>query len=408
MDYQYIKEIETKVGSPFYIMHPDVYEENVKAFATAFRKRYEKLIIGYSFKTNYVPALCLKAKQLGCYAEVVSDMEMDLALSLGFEKIIFNGPIKRDEALRRAISAGAIINIDAEYEVDFICQYRQEHPGQEIKAGLRLNVLLTDENGNSVVQNGLRFGRFGFPHDILSRNIQKLREAGIKIISVHGHTSSSDRAVINYQVISDYMLRVCEEFELNDIEYFDIGGGYFGAAPEGLDLTGRPKYEDYANIVVDSVEKNEWFKKRKPYIVIEPGSSVVSNVFKYYTKVYQIKHIGDKNFAMVDGTVFDVKPTMHSNNLPHVVISDTEGGEEEVYDVVGSTCMEKDVILKDVPLKRLKAGDYIEIGGVGAYTICLTPTFINYLAPIVSIEKEDVKLVRRRQQLDDILTIYER
>jgi diaminopimelate decarboxylase len=99
---------------------------------------------------------------------------------------------------------------------------------------------------------------------------------------------------------------------------------------------------------------------------------------------------------------------MHSNNLPHVVIYDTEGGEEEVYDVVGSTCMEKDVILKDVPLKRLKAGDYIEIGGVGAYTICLTPTFINYLAPIVSIEKEDVKLVRRRQQLDDILTIYER
>ena len=196
--------------------------------------------------------------------------------------------------------------------------------------------------------------------------------------------------------------------ELNDIVYFDIGGGYFGAAPEGLDLTGRPKYEDYANIVVDSVEKSVWFNKCKPFIVIEPGSSVVSNVFKYYTKVYQIKHIGDKSFAMVDGTVFDVKPTMHSNNLPHIVISDTEGGIEEVYDVVGSTCMEKDVILKDVPLKGLKAGDYIEIRGVGAYTICLTPTFINYLAPIVSIEKDGIKVVRRRQQLEDILTPYER
>lgn len=408
MEYQSITIIEAKVGSPFYIMYPDVYEGNVKAFANAFRKRYKKLIVGYSFKTNYVPALCLRAKQLGCYAEVVSDMEMDLALSLGFGSIIFNGPIKRNEALIRAINAGAIINIDAEYEVEFICQYHQEHPEQDIKAGLRLNVMLTDEKGNSVVQNGLRCGRFGFPHNILSRNIQKLREAGIKIISVHGHTSSSDRAVINYQVISDYMLRVCEEFELNDIEYFDIGGGYFGAAPEGLDLTGRPKYEDYANIVVDRVEKSEWFKKCMPYIVIEPGSSVVSNVFKYYTKVYQIKHIDDKNFAMVNGTVFDVKPTMHSNNLPHVVISNSEEGDEMVYDVVGSTCMEKDVILKDVPLKGLKAGDYIEILGVGAYTICLTPTFINYLAPIVSIEKDEMKIVRRRQKLEDILTIYER
>jgi len=408
INYSFLKELDEKYGSPFYIMYPDVYEDNVKTFAAAFRRRYEKLIVGYSFKTNYVPALCLRAKQLGCYAEVVSDMEMDLAMSLGFENIIFNGPIKRDGALVRAIQVGAIINIDAEYEVDFLCQYYHEHPEKEIKAGLRLNIMLSDEHGNSVVQNGLRCGRFGFPSDILSRNIQKLRDAGIKIISVHGHTSSSDRAVINYKIISDYMLRVCEDFELNDIEYFDIGGGYFGAAPEGLNLTGRPKYEDYANIVVDSVEKSKWFRKRKPYIVIEPGSSVVSNVFKYYTKVYQIKNIGDKNFAMVDGTVFDVKPTMHCNNLPHVMISDIEGEDEEVYDVVGSTCMEKDVILKDVALKGLKAGDYIEIRGVGAYTTCLTPTFINYLAPIISVEKDGMQVVRRRQQLKDILTLYER
>lgn len=408
MDYNTLSTLEEKVGTPFYIMCPDVYEANVKAFADAFRRRYEKLIVGYSLKTNYVPALCLRAKQLCCYAEVVSEMEMDLALSLGFEHIIFNGPIKREGALVRAIQQGAIINIDAAYEVDFLCCYKQEHPDAEIKAGLRLNVMLTDEHGNSVVQNGLRCGRFGFPYDFLAPNIQKLQHAGIKIISVHGHTSSSDRAVANYKVISDYMLRVCEEFSLNDIEYFDIGGGFFGAAPEGLDLTGRPKYEDYANTVIDCVEKNSWFMSRKPYIVIEPGSSVVSNVFKYYTKVYQIKHIGTKTFVMVDGTVFDVKPTMHTNNLPHRVISRNEVGSEEIYDVVGSTCMEKDVILKDVTLKGLEAGDYLEINGVGAYTICLTPTFINYLAPIVSIEDHNMKVVRRRQQLEDILTIYER
>ena len=35
MDSQTIKRIEAKVGSPFYIMNPDVYEENVKAFVGA-------------------------------------------------------------------------------------------------------------------------------------------------------------------------------------------------------------------------------------------------------------------------------------------------------------------------------------------------------------------------------------
>ena len=70
--------------------------------------------------------------------------------------------------------------------------------------------------------------------------------------------------------------------------------------------------------------------------------------------------------------------------------------------------MEKDVILKDVVLPALKAGDYIEIRGVGAYTIALTPTFINYLAPIVSVANDEMKVVRRREQLKDILTIYEK
>ena len=119
MNLETINRIETQVGSPFYVMNPDLYELNVRAFADAFRKYYDKIIIGYSFKTNYVPALCLRAKQIGCYAEVVSAMEMDIALGLGFEKIIFNGPIKRKDALVRAIEHRAIINIDAEYEVDF-------------------------------------------------------------------------------------------------------------------------------------------------------------------------------------------------------------------------------------------------------------------------------------------------
>jgi len=407
VDYKTIRKIEGMIGSPFYIMFPDKYESNVKAFADAFRSRYDKLITGYSFKTNYVPALCRRAKEMGCYAEVVSEMEMDLAISLGFENIIFNGPIKRDQALIRAIEKKAIINLDAEYEVNFLCQYKKNHPDAMIRAGIRLNVMLTDENGNSVVQNGLRCGRFGFPHDILEKNINKLRESDISIISVHGHTSSSDRAVANYKVITDYMLRVCEEFELDDIEFFDIGGGYFGAAPEGLDLTNRPKYKDYANVVADSVEKSDWFRKCSPYIVIEPGSSVVSNAFDYFTKVYQLKRIGDKQFAMVDGTVFDVKPTMHANNLPHVTVSDSQSSETAVYDVVGSTCMEKDVILNSVTLPKLKVGDFIEIRGVGAYTIALTPTFINYLSPIVTIDHDKVQIVRRRQRMEDILTIYD-
>lgn len=404
--YATLKELDKQYGSPFYIMDGEKFRGNVNNFLQAFRKRYEKVVAGYSFKTNYVPALCAIAKQEGCYAEVVSEMEYALAVKIGFEKIIFNGPIKREGVFTDALKRGAVINLDSEYEVDLVCQYKQEHIEEEVKVGMRININLTDENGNSTIQCGLCFGRFGFPDEIMGRNVERLKEVGIRIVSLHGHTSTSDRAVLNYKLITEHMLMACEKYQLTDLEYFDIGGGYFGAAPEGMDLTGRPKYEDYANCVLDICEGNEWFMAQRPTIVIEPGSSVVSNVFKYYTKVYQNKRIGKVNFVMVDGTVFDVKPTMHANNLPHRVMQAVELVGTYVCDVVGSTCMEKDVILKEVTLPKLVAGDYIEMRGVGAYTICMTPTFINFLAPIVMKDGEGFKLVRRRQEIDDVITLY--
>ena len=97
---------------------------------------------------------------------------------------------------------------------------------------------------------------------------------------------------------------------------------------------------------------------------------------------------------------------MHANNLPHNVFRENDTDETYVCDVVGSTCMEKDVMLKDVTLPKLKAGDFIQFRGVGAYTICLTPTFINFLEPILMLKKGEYVEVRRRQTVDDILTVY--
>ena len=406
MDFEQLDKLSCEYGTPYYLMNGKTFIDNIHRFQDAFKQRYEKLIVGFSFKTNYVPALCQIAKDAGCYAEVVSSMEFQIAQKLGFKHIIFNGPIKTDEWLSAAIDANAIINIDSEYEIDSICKYKKEHPECNPQIGLRINIRLTDTDGHSTIQCGLRQGRFGFPHEILERNINKLRSAGINIVSLHGHTSSSDRGVNNYMIIAQQMLDTCKKFQLNDLKYFDIGGGFFGAAPAGLNLTGKPTYEDYANIVLNQVLDNEWFKQHQPSIVIEPGSSVVSNVFEYVTKVYQNKQIGDVHFVTVDGSVFDVKPTLHSNNLPFSVVRKEERTGMDICDVVGSTCMEKDVILKDVQMPTVEKGDYIVMRGVGAYTICLTPTFINFLSPILCIDNNTIKVVRRRQNIKDVLELY--
>lgn len=407
IDFNYLDRLAQKYGTPFYLMNGGTYLRNIESFKSAFLSKYPKLVVGYSFKTNYIPALCKIAMREGCYAEVVSEMEYDLAKRIGFKNVIFNGPIKREPILNKALDEGSVVNLDSLYEVDNVLKYKSENPGKDVAVGLRLNIDLTDADGVSKVQCGLRVGRFGFTKKLLSDIIPLLRKNGIRIISLHGHTSSSDRAVANYGLIVKQMLSLCSEFQLDDLQYFDVGGGFFGAAAKGIDVSNKPKYSDYADVILDLCLQNEWFNRVQPNIVIEPGVSVVANVFSYVSRIFQTKEIAGQKFLSTDGTVFDVKPTLHSNNLPHTFFAKKPGNGTYVANLVGSTCMEKDVILSDVNVpENIAGGDYVKIDGVGAYTIVLTPSFINYVSPIVSVDGERDTLVRRRQTLDDVMAFY--
>ena len=108
INYNLLSGIDKELGTPFYIMDGDLYRTNIRNFLQAFKERYADVIAGYSFKTNYVPALCQIAKEEGAYAEVVSEMEYALARKLGFNHIIFNGPIKKAPVLRDALNHGCV------------------------------------------------------------------------------------------------------------------------------------------------------------------------------------------------------------------------------------------------------------------------------------------------------------
>ena len=111
INYALLKVLDEQYGTPFYLMDAERYRSNINIFLGAFKKRYEKVVAGYSFKTNYVPALCKIALEEGVMAEVVSEMEYELARKLGFEKVIFNGPIKRPAIFENALDHGAKLSL---------------------------------------------------------------------------------------------------------------------------------------------------------------------------------------------------------------------------------------------------------------------------------------------------------
>jgi len=412
MSHEEIREIEESYGSPFYLFDEKAFRKNYDDIVKAFSSKYDRFILAYSYKTNYIPYLCNIIKAKGGYAEVVSRLEYDLALKIGQEpkKIILNGPVKHYEDIELALKNHSLVNLDSWYEVDYVTEYAKRHPGEEVKVGLRINISLSDESGSSHIQERLSVGRFGFDPDAdnIEKVVSSLRSnTNVVINSLHGHTSTGDRSVWCYKIIAETLCNIASACIPETVEYINIGGGIFGYIPPEMRWTDTPSFDDYATVVCDVLRKSAWVKERNPYLVLEPGVAMAANTLSFVTKVVSVKNIRSRIFVVVDGSAFNTKPTFHKINHPYETIKEAPIEEYETYNIVGSTCMEKDYLLTEVSGTKVEVGDYVKIDNVGAYTVVLSPPFINVAPAIIVKDGKTYKAIRKRQLLENMFSNYQ-
>ncbi|MEH7250431.1 diaminopimelate decarboxylase, partial [Neobacillus niacini] len=367
----------------------------------AFKSRYDSFIIGYSYKTNYLPYLCKEMSRLGAYAEVVSRLEYDLAIKVGEDpsRIIFNGPLKSKDDIHYALKNKSIINIDSLYEIDFVKEYALNNQNKQINIGLRLNFDIS-QNGVSTLQEGYEISRFGICvyNGSLQYSLKELMELkNIKIVGLHGHFSTNNRSVESFRKITRALCNIAKNNISDSLEYIDIGGGIFGELPKSFNIS-APIFDDYAEAICKIMNDEFRNLEKKPDLILEPGIAMVANAFNFVAKVVDTKKIRDKNFVLVEGSVHNIKPTMHKNNLPMKIIRKNEDDKEkQLFNIVGYTCMEKDYLAGDICDKLPCKNDYIVFENVGAYTIVFNPPFIKERPSIVAADNNELLVVRKKE-----------
>lgn len=406
-----IENIVTVYGSPFYLINKEAFIENYDNIVKAFKLRYDKFILAYSYKTNYIPYLCNIIREKGGYAEVVARLEYDLALKIGQEprKIIFNGPVKHYEDIKFALDNQSVVNLDSWPEVEYVNEYAKTYPDKRVEVGVRVNINLSDDKGISRIQNNLQVGRFGFSteKDDMAELVRCLgKNSNVVVNSLHGHTSTTDRGVWCYKSITETLCNIAAEYWPDTVEYINIGGGIYGYIPPKFRWDEVPTFDDYAEAVCTVLNNGAWAEEHKPYLVLEPGIAMAATALSYITKVISVKRIRGRIFVTVDGSAFHAKPTLHRHNMPYEIIRRADTEDTETYSVVGSTCVEKDYLLAEITDKKVEAGDYIKIDNAGAYTVVLTPPLINVAPAVVVKQGQSYKLVRRRQRPEDMFSDY--
>jgi len=361
-----------EMASPCFILDELKLKEGIEGFKNALDACFSSSIIGYSVKTNPLP-YCLKlARQYGCFAEVVSYNEYNLALKCGFEKnrIIYNGPMKSKETFLDAIVNGSIVNIETFRELEWL----KELPSNKVyPIGLRLNIDISqvspeDENHEN---DNSRFGFSAESEDFkcainLISQINHVRLAGI-----HTHRTSRTRSLEFYRNTILYAQKVIDKYDLH-LDYWDLGGGYFGIMPN------KPTYQQYAEIFSETLNE----QNKKLSIIVEPGNALVALAFDYVSTVIDTKYHNHQYYITTDGSRIDVDPLFHKTDYFKSFDYDTANEALVVDDkqlIAGCTCLENDRLFTiDAGQRLLKPGDRIWFNRVGAYTLCLTPLFIRY------------------------------
>jgi diaminopimelate decarboxylase len=392
-----IQELTANYGSPLFVLSVRELRQRYRDLHRAFANRYPNFQIAYSYKTNYLKSVCSILHQEGAWAEVVSGFEYDIARDLGMpgNQIVFNGPYKKREELKKAFQEGAIVNIDNTDELNVVESLADEL-GKTLEIGVRLNMNL----------NNPPWYKFGFnvesgqAYDV----VRRAQSGGkVKIVGLHIHAGTYIDDVSIYQKAAAGLVQFYQSIRNQlgvKLKYWDLGGGF--ASRNTLHwayLPGEqtcPSYSQYADAICSTLMSAGLPPNELPRLFIEPGRALVDEPFSLITKVVAEKRLPTGQRAVILDAGMNVLSSVQWYKYA-VQTGQDSGTMVEDTVLYGGLCMNIDVINANVSLPQVRFEEYLVIPQVGAYNLSQSWQFIFLRPAVVAIEDGEVKVIKRAE-----------
>ncbi|MES1205977.1 MAG: diaminopimelate decarboxylase [Pseudomonadota bacterium] len=399
-----IADLVARYGSPLFVFSERTLIDRYRELEQAFSRRYPSVRLAWSYKTNYLQAVCRVFHREGAFAEVVSPFEYDKAVALGIppERIHFNGPFKPDDALGRAIAGGAILHVDNLDEISRIERIAQAG-ARRARVAIRVNQAIDG------VQSWSRFGlnlESGQAHEAITRVVGG---QAMDLVGLHTHIGTFIQDPKAYGAAAAKMARLANELRSRHqvrVSFIDLGGGF--ASPntlKGQYLDGQqasPPFSRYAEAISAGLAELDFPAAQMPTLVLETGRALVDEAGSLISTVQASKRLPDGRRALVVDAGVNLLFTAfwyrHEVSLAQEV-----RGLTEATVLYGPLCMNIDVMRDAVALPPLSVGDRIVFATVGAYNVTQWMQFITLRPAVVMVGTNgSVAVIRRAETVDDL------
>lgn len=396
-----VKSLIGQFGSPVFVISERTIRRTYQSAVRAFKTRYPKVQFAWSYKTNYINAVCNVFHQEGSWAEVVSGFEYRKALGNGVpgNMIIFNGPEKTDEELKMAIENDSLIHIDhfdELYQLIELCSAGTKKP----RVAIRVNM------DTGIYPMWDRFG-FNYENGTAWNALNKIVASGkLQLTGIHCHIGtymlSSNAYAIAVQKLGDLAWN-CKTQLNTTIQYLDLGGGF----PTANTLRGAylpasdtiPSVDDFAEAITTALLNIGFKGDELPLLILESGRALIDDAGYLLGSVLANKRLSDGRRATIMD--FGVNILFTSFWYEHK-ISPAQDFTHHTEDMVlyGPLCMNIDMVRESINLPLLNRGDHVVVHRVGAYNMTQWMQFIQMRPNVVMIdEKGTPHLIREAESL---------
>jgi diaminopimelate decarboxylase len=403
-----VEQLISDYGSPLFVISEKTIRETYATAKKAFTTRYPKVQFAWSYKTNYLSAVCNVFHQEGSWAEVVSGFEYDKALLNGVKgnKIIFNGPDKTEADLRKAIEHESLIHIDHLDELYTLIELAGEMD-KTPRVAIRVNM------DTGVYPLWDRFG-FNYENGQAWDALNKIMRSGkLELVGLHTHIGTFMLTAQAYGTaaykLADLAIGIRKKYN-HKLKYIDMGGGFASNNTlKGAYLPGRdtnPGFDDYAEAITSALINADFEPGNLPLLILETGRALIDDAGYLLGSVISNKRLSDgRRNTIVDVGVNLLFTSFWYDHKITPAQEFTHYAEDTV--LYGPLCMNIDVIRENVSLPLMNKGDHFVIHSVGAYNMTQWMQFITLRPKVVMIGEDGKAYIIRKNESMESITGYE-
>lgn len=403
-----VAELAARFGTPFYAYDAAALRGQIDKVKKAFSGLPFQPF--YAMKANSNLSILRLIHEQGFGCDAVSPGEIYLARAAGFpaESIWFTCSNVSDEDLRAIPYPRIVVNVNSMSEIDRVLGVDLENPialrvNPDVGAGHHADVITA---GDSV--------KFGIDLAEIHSARMLVEDAGRKVVGLHAHIGSGVDSIEPLIASARELLALAPSFP--NLKWINFGGGMSTPYKPGDKEFPIEEYGAELTRVAGAM-----LRARDLTAILEPGRYIVASAGTLVSRVTSRRISAGVDWVGCD-TGFNhlVRPSKY--DAYHHIVNASRGGDGSLREswrdegdredvvVAGNLCESSDVFTRSEgraltrTIDRVETGDLLAFCDAGAYGFSMASHYnARLLPPEILVDGEDVRVIRTRQEMGDLV-----